>query len=595
MDGVESQRRGNDTGPLPLVIGVTGHRDLRPQDGQILEAEVTRIFVWLQNEYSHTPFILLSPLAEGADRLVARVALQRGVRLIVPLPLPKELYVEDFHSEGSRTEFEELLQCAGACLVVRQLGDENAVRQPGEARDRQYAQVGAYIATHSQLLIALWDGAFTNSAGGTSQVVRFQLEGAPEPYAPRRSPLDEVESGPVLHVATPRATDSRLTGPALSVYPYYPDRRLDERTVLEGSNDLRAGGFRLRADFDRIFRRLDGFNADAVRLGPRLAQERVKSGIDLLRGREISTLPDGLQQRAEEFAVANTLAGYFRALTARALVGLLALAFVAASSFLFFHIWEYRWTLIPYLVALALSLALWFFWAKRADIHDKHLDYRALAEGLRVQIFWQLAGVTDAVAAHYLRKQRSELNWIRNSLRVADLAASDSCAAGSEGVAADYDTVQECWVDGQCAYFRRAAERNRLGAERKERWGTRLFAVGLLAGAALTVLLFVAEPWIHDHNWLRVALILAATLPPLTAALLESYADKMAYTEQAKQYQRMGDMFGLAGKQLTRSLRQQDYVQAAGVIRELGEEALRENGDWVVLHRTRRIDVPKGG
>ncbi len=33
--------------------------------------------------------------------------------------------------------------------------------------------------------------------------------------------------------------------------------------------------------------------------------------------------------------------------------------------------------------------------AKRREWHRKYIDYRALAEGLRVQSFWRLAGIVD--------------------------------------------------------------------------------------------------------------------------------------------------------------------------------------------------------
>ena len=67
---------------LPLVIGVTGHRDLRDQDVPRLEQEVAAIISGLRRDYlgddQETPIIVLSALAEGADRLVARVALARA-------------------------------------------------------------------------------------------------------------------------------------------------------------------------------------------------------------------------------------------------------------------------------------------------------------------------------------------------------------------------------------------------------------------------------------------------------------------------------------------------------------------------------------
>ena len=38
------------------------------------------------------------------------------------------------------------------------------------------------------------------------------------------------------------------------------------------------------------------------------------------------------------------------------------------------------------------------------DYQNKHQDYRALAEALRIQFFWHVAGVSEKVVDHYLRK-----------------------------------------------------------------------------------------------------------------------------------------------------------------------------------------------
>jgi CheY-like chemotaxis protein len=79
-------------GPLPLLIGVTGHRDLRPADCPVLERTVRRAIQRIREKCPHTPLIVLSALAEGADRLVARAALDLGLSLIVPLPMPQAEY-----------------------------------------------------------------------------------------------------------------------------------------------------------------------------------------------------------------------------------------------------------------------------------------------------------------------------------------------------------------------------------------------------------------------------------------------------------------------------------------------------------------------
>jgi hypothetical protein len=99
--------------------------------------------------------------------------------------MPKAIYETDFRTPESLTEFSDLLRRAVKWFELPLLppSTESKIRSHGEARDRQYAYVGAYIARHSQILIALWDGVTSEAEGGTAQIVRFKLLGVPERYA----------------------------------------------------------------------------------------------------------------------------------------------------------------------------------------------------------------------------------------------------------------------------------------------------------------------------------------------------------------------------------------------------------------------------
>ncbi len=60
--------------------------------------------------------------------------------------------------------------------------------------------------------------------------------------------------------------------------------------------------------------------------------------------------------------------------------------------------------------------------ANRRSWHRKYLDYRALAEGLRVQSYWYRAGLsltsdTEFGRDNFLQKQDVELGWMRNVMR----------------------------------------------------------------------------------------------------------------------------------------------------------------------------------
>lgn len=147
-----------------LCIGVTGHRTLL--EPEALERRVEDILQRLARLFaaSGLPVPLLtvaSPLAEGADRLVAQVVLRRPrARLHALLPLPPDEYRMDF-CEQSQQEFDALLGRAEQILVV----------PPALSRTAAYAAAGLAVLDRCRILIALWDGLPARGVGGTGDVV----------------------------------------------------------------------------------------------------------------------------------------------------------------------------------------------------------------------------------------------------------------------------------------------------------------------------------------------------------------------------------------------------------------------------------------
>ena len=98
---------------LPIIVGVTGHRDPRPEDAEALRAAIGAIFHRFNNDYPATPLLALTPLAAGSDRLFAREAIARNIPFRVPLPLPLDVYRKDFNPQ-ELADFENLLLAADA-------------------------------------------------------------------------------------------------------------------------------------------------------------------------------------------------------------------------------------------------------------------------------------------------------------------------------------------------------------------------------------------------------------------------------------------------------------------------------------------------
>jgi hypothetical protein len=101
---------------------------------------------------------------------VAQVALrpEMETRLVVPLPVPIDLYEDDF--PDSKGEFRQLLRQAHIWFVLPQHYDRQTLATDKTARDRSYEAVGKYIVRECQILFALWDGIPSDKVGSTAAV-----------------------------------------------------------------------------------------------------------------------------------------------------------------------------------------------------------------------------------------------------------------------------------------------------------------------------------------------------------------------------------------------------------------------------------------
>jgi hypothetical protein len=116
-------------------------------------------------------FGVISPLAEGADRLVVEIVLrQPGAHLEAILPLPIDDYRVDFTTPASRREFDGLLALARRTTIL----------PPMASRDAAYAQAGRQVVARCDVLIALWDGLPARGLGGTAETVAWaRAQGVP--------------------------------------------------------------------------------------------------------------------------------------------------------------------------------------------------------------------------------------------------------------------------------------------------------------------------------------------------------------------------------------------------------------------------------
>ena len=152
-----------------IVLGVAGHRVLA--EPEKIRAGVQQGLRRIDETFSSHTLTVLSALAEGADRLVAKAVLAcPGALLIAVLPLAKADYLTDFASAASKAEFLNLI--AGAHEVIE--------LPPQSSRNAAYQAGGDYIVSHCDVLMTVWDGQDAQGQGGTgAAVARARLKQIP--------------------------------------------------------------------------------------------------------------------------------------------------------------------------------------------------------------------------------------------------------------------------------------------------------------------------------------------------------------------------------------------------------------------------------
>ena len=561
---------------MKLTVGVTGHRDLVADEIPALKEIVRNFFLQLRNDFPELDLQLITPLAEGGDRLVTDVALELGIDLIVPLPMAQHEYEKDFSSEEEIAIFRDTLERARVIRLPNlSEGDGQAQKPPDH--DRQYAQLGIFISNHSQVLLALWDGKASTAVGGTAGVVNYHLTAVmPGCSVAEESAnlLADNDNDLAYHVVCSR--DRPDGQPADGFKPL----QTAWVTAHFGSNSTDH----MPLDYQDMLQRLHDYDLDEERYQASIERESA----DLLSNAPEMEYPPGVDEICRQHGVADWLAVHFQK---RVFGGLLATHSLAVFIGLVFILYS-EFDGLDYLLSLFLLAFLAGFVVfkigERRQWHRKYLDYRALAEGLRVQFYWSLAGVIDVKSAvfayeNFLQKQDVDLGWIRHVMRNVSLLRSRDQVPQEAWL----DWVIEEWVGdhadnaGQLSYYRR----KELEKAKKFQRTTYLGRIALWAGILIAVILALIGKDISEfqRNWLLVMI----GIFPLIAGVRDAYSHKKAEKELIKQYRFMHGVFANARRLLDSS---DDPEFRRRVLRAVGNAALEESAEWILMHRERPLE-----
>jgi hypothetical protein len=337
----------------------------------------------------------------------------------------------------------------------------------------------------------------------------------------------------------------------------------------------------------RMLSQMESFNRDVDRYTTEKGQESLVDDHSEPYIDDAARLIDGY------FSIANQLATIFQSRVNFSLRTIYTLAVLLGLSFLLYSDFEnMEYMIWVFLLFFASGVAL-FLVARRMDWHRKYLDYRALAEGLRVLFYWRVAGVTDEsgtafIHDNFLQKQDIEVGWIRNVMRVVSVTTRKYDGEPSPG---GLNYAIEHWIGqqgpvgkGQLSYYEATSQsRTRL-----HRVTQTLGLACIWIGIAIAVLLALGGNSVSGST--KTLLIALMGGFPLIAAVREAYAHKKADKELIKQYRFMHRLFSNARQRLDETTNDQ---QKRAILRALGEAALDEHAEWILMHRERPLEQSK--
>jgi hypothetical protein len=549
--------------PLPfrIRIGVSGHREI-PNPDQ-LETRVQDAIdktIWelfeprdrgrldeaAANGTLQVLHEVISPLAEGADQLVAKVVLRRkNARLTAVLPLTEHDYLETFESGEAKERFGEMLSDRSRVIRLRKKNIEDSLGPEGvkQARRDAYEDVGRYVIDHCDLLIALWDGKRSNGRGGTGEIVEYAV----------------AERRPVIRIWGDTCS---ILNPAIKIntHAVVGLRRFNMCVPDAGEREKR------RARFTKMLFGPDGDTTISQEL-----RNQVESW--LLPYYIRSSFMAGRSQ-SQFFRLGN----FVYTLSALA-VGCVALAVLVDQ----ISVAGFGLELCLLIVIIGAIL-----WSHRVAPSTIWLESRLLTERIRCAGFLALCGL-DADPLEvlpFMSHAHGADDWMVRAFD--EICFRKPVFEALPDILDLKEHVLREWMDAQIRHHRDTQLRERI-ARRKLEWAGTAILVATTAAAAMHLAWGSLPEALRSHHWIHSALSLVAILfPALAAALVgiqvqrEHHRLSMRSASFAKQIER------LTGRMRTAVTRE----RFTALLGDADELMLRESQDWLMLMR--HVEIKAG-
>ena len=529
---------------LPYIIGVVGHRNIVEESKEDASNHFEKILKRYKTKYPNTPILVVTSLAEGADQLIAEVAIKvEGVFLGVLIPMGIEKYLETFSSDSAKEEFKKF--CAKAIFVR-----DTSIDMVYEDNSDAFRSNTRELSNNADLLIALWDGIASNQVGGTSDTLYYKLKKIHRPKNLTDVALNQKEFGSAIVIPVSRTGDQTKL---VKKVPYSLKPVSLEETSIDEASDLLAVSKHNwnKLKFESQSPSLtysEILTKNALSLAEKMRKKFIVALLVILTSSFLTIVAIEIQSRSTSKIIS------------------VATILVALSAFIIYQI------------------------VTKLEIKDKYHQFQAVAEAGEIQQLWSKVGIPEDVSDYFLTGINSSFDWMRSLVRTISFLDKSQTINNME---AETKEFMKSWISkqillrkGDSKVVGRITKNNRLASFIRIItiisiifslfiWG--YFSISLILGIDSTI---------STRGLLQSLFVLALA----AAATFSSYSYLLALREMVMREEKALYALDNALESLSLDLIElPPLVHGREVAKSLGIFFLNETSEWYVRNYDRKV------
>lgn len=221
-----------------------------------------------------------------------------------------------------------------------------------------------------------------------------------------------------------------------------------------------------------------------------------------------------------------------------------------------------------------------------AHFYERYHGYRAIAEALRVQIFWYMANISDPVMNNYHSHRISEIDWIR--LTLYSICLPNSWKSDAPDDHPGYEFLYKRWLADQCGFF---SKKRGVFQKKAKKWNVFGTICASLAILWILARIFVSKGWLVAHPCMSIAAVVLGVAGPC-AACCYLYSRFRCYDLLHSRYSKMVPIYSEFEQYVKNQLENPpfDDSQIQDALYSFGLCALTENADWYLTKR--KLSLP---